>query len=70
MDIHEDFINYPLTLSVHRQSQLRPTIIIGQDKSVFKRSVCLANNVGLVLIGRPNYSPKTKTIPKLSQHLC
>ena len=37
MDIHEDFVTYPLTLSVRRQSQLRSTIIISQDKSVFKQ---------------------------------
>ena len=37
MGIHKDFYDYPPTLSVRRQSQLRPTIIIGQDESVFKQ---------------------------------
>ena len=38
VDIHENFCNLPLTLSVRRSTtQLRPTIIIGQDESVFKQ---------------------------------
>jgi len=36
MDIHEKFANMKLTKSV-RSSQLRPTIIVGQDESVFKQ---------------------------------
>ena len=36
MDVHEKFTNMKLTKSV-RSSQLRPTIIAGQDESVFKQ---------------------------------
>ncbi len=38
IDVHEKLNDFPLTLSVRRPaSQLRPTIIIGQDESVFKQ---------------------------------
>ncbi len=37
VDSYEKFSSYPLTLSVRRNPQLRPIIIIGQDESVFKQ---------------------------------
>ena len=37
VDSHEKFSNLQLTLSVRRNPQLRPIIIVGQDESVFKQ---------------------------------
>ena len=70
VDSFETFSSYPLTLSVWRNPQLRPIIIIGQDESVFKQHSfgrqCWFGHSGEA---KRNLIRQTDT-PKWSRHLC
>ena len=64
----ELFSSHPLTLSVWRNPQLRPIIIIGQDESVLN-SIHLADDVGLAQMAKPNCSQNPTDTSKCFQRL-